>query len=132
MCFVIKRSWFLILVEMASFRVNVVCFWNGSIRSSSSNVKYVGGRRKMFGYNSHMDLSEFKLFISSKIGIDTTRSTINKEFKLFIRCVARAFRDIVRGVTSLCTFDMLRHSRSASPRACPTPIWDGTRHPSPV
>ena len=66
---------------MASFRVTVVCFWNGSIRSSGSNVKYVGGRRKLFACNSNMDLNEFKHLICSKIGIDTTRSTINVSFK---------------------------------------------------
>ena len=27
-------------VEMESFRVTIVCFWNGSIRSSNSNVHY--------------------------------------------------------------------------------------------
>ena len=70
-----------IVVEMASFRVTVVCFWNGSIRSSSSNVKYVGGRRKLFACNSNMDLNEFKHLICSKIGIDTTRSTVNVSFK---------------------------------------------------
>ena len=70
-----------IVVEMASFRVTVVCFWNGSIRSSTSNVKYVGRRRKLFACNSNMDLNEFKHFICSKIGIDTTRSTVNVSFK---------------------------------------------------
>ena len=40
-----------ILVRMASFRVTVVSFWNGSIQSSSSNVKYVVGRRKLFACN---------------------------------------------------------------------------------
>ena len=59
----------------------VVCFWNGSIRSSSRHVKYVGGRRKLFACNSNMDLNEFKHLICSKIGIDTTRSTFNVSFK---------------------------------------------------
>ncbi|XP_057536703.1 uncharacterized protein LOC130814600 [Amaranthus tricolor] len=66
---------------MASFRVIVVCFWNGSIRSSSNNVKYVGGRRKLFACNSNMDLNEFKHLICSKIGFDTTRSIVNVSFK---------------------------------------------------
>ena len=66
---------------MDSFRVTVVCFWNGSIRSTSNNVKYVGGRRKLFACNSYMDLNEFKHFICSRIGIDTTRSTVNLSFK---------------------------------------------------
>ena len=70
-----------VVVEMDSFRVTVVCFWNGSIRSTSNNVKYVGGRRKLFACNSYMDLNEFKHFICFRIGIDTTRSTINLSFK---------------------------------------------------
>ena len=37
-------------VEMALFRVTIVCFWNGLIRSSSSNVKYIGGRRNYINY----------------------------------------------------------------------------------
>ena len=61
--------------------MTVVCFWNGSIRSTSNNVKYVGGKRKLFACNSYMDLNEFKHFICSKIGIDTTRSTVNLCFK---------------------------------------------------
>ena len=67
-------------VEM-TFRVMLVCFWNGLIRESSSNVHYVAGRRKLFVCNSNMDLNEFKLFICSKIGIDSTTSTVNISFK---------------------------------------------------
>ncbi|XP_057538702.1 uncharacterized protein LOC130816111 [Amaranthus tricolor] len=70
-----------IVVEIASFRVTIVCFWNGSIRSSSSNVKYVGGRRKLFACNPNIDLNEFKHLICFKIGINTTRSTVNVSFK---------------------------------------------------
>ena len=47
-------------VEMASFRVTIVCFWNGCIRESSGKVHYVGGRRRLFACNSNMDLNEFK------------------------------------------------------------------------
>ena len=47
-----------IVVEMASFRVIVLSFWNGSIRSSSSNVNYVGGRRKLFACNSNMETNK--------------------------------------------------------------------------
>ena len=66
---------------MASFRVTIVCFWNGSIRESSGKAHYVGGRRRMFACNSNMDLNEFKRFIYSKIGLDSTRSIVNISFK---------------------------------------------------
>src|SRR5688572_17235240 len=66
---------------MASFRVTILCFWNGSIRESSGNVDYVGGRRRLFACNSNMDLNQFKRLISSKIGLDPTRSTVNISFK---------------------------------------------------
>ena len=66
---------------MASFRVTIVCFWNGCIRESSGKVHYVGGRRKLFACNSNMDLNHFKRFICSKIGLDPTRSTVNISFK---------------------------------------------------
>ena len=68
-------------VEMASFRVTIVCFWNGSIRESSGKVHYVGGRRRLFACNSNMDLNEFKRLICSKIRLDSTRSTVNISFK---------------------------------------------------
>ena len=68
-------------VEMASFRVTIACFWNGSIRTSGNKVTYVEGKSKLFSCNSNMDLNEFKLFVFSKIGIDTTRSTVNLSFK---------------------------------------------------
>ena len=54
-------------VEMASFRVTIVCFWNGSIRESNGKVYYVGGRRRLFVCNSNMDLNEFKRFICSML-----------------------------------------------------------------
>ena len=66
---------------MASFRVTIVCFRNGSIRESSNNVHYVEGRRRFFACNSNMDLNEFKCFICSNIGLDSIRSTINISFK---------------------------------------------------
>ena len=68
-------------VEMTSFRLTIVCFWNSSIRESSGNVHYVGGRRRLFACNSNMDLNEFKRLICSKIGLDSTRSTVNISFK---------------------------------------------------
>ena len=68
-------------VEMSSFRVTILCFRNGSIRTRGNNVTYVGGKCKLFACNSNMDLNEFKLLICSKIGIDTTRNTINFCFK---------------------------------------------------
>ncbi|XP_057526212.1 uncharacterized protein LOC130805456 [Amaranthus tricolor] len=66
---------------MASFRVTIVCFWNGCIRENNGKVHYVGGRRKLFACNSNMDLNHFRRFISSKIGLDPTRSTVNISFK---------------------------------------------------
>ena len=66
---------------MASFRVSIVCFWNGCIWESSDKVHYVGGRRKLFACNSNIDLNHFRRFISSKIGLDPTRSTVNISFK---------------------------------------------------
>ena len=71
-------------VEMPSFRVLIVCFWNGSIRTSGNKVTYVGGKHKLFACNSNMDLNEFKLLVCSKIGIDTTRSIVNLSFKYYI------------------------------------------------
>ena len=71
-------------VEIASFRVTIACFWNGSIHTSGNKVTYVGGKRKLFECNSNMDLNEFKLLVCSKIGIDTTRSTINLSFKYYM------------------------------------------------
>ena len=68
-------------VEMKSFCVTIVCFWNGSFRESSGKVHYVGGRHRLFTCNSNMDLNEFKRFICSKIGLDSTRSTLNISFK---------------------------------------------------
>ena len=68
-------------VERASFRETIACFWNVSIRTSGNKVTYVGGKRKLFACNSNMDLNEFKLLVCSKIGIDTTRSTVNLSFK---------------------------------------------------
>ena len=68
-------------VEMASFRVTIACFWNGSIRTSGNKVTYVGGKRKLFACNSIMDLNEFKLLVRSKIGIDTRRSIVKICFK---------------------------------------------------
>ena len=59
-----------ILVEMTSFRVTIVCFWNGSIRTRDNNVTFVGGKRKLFAYKSNIDLNEFKLLVCSKIGIN--------------------------------------------------------------
>ena len=56
-----------IVVEMASFRVTVVCFLNDSIRSSSCNVKYVRGRHKLFACNSNMNLNEFVGTLSTEL-----------------------------------------------------------------
>ena len=47
-----------------------------------------------------------------------------------ICCIASALRYVVRGMESLCTVDMLRHSQSSSPWAHTAPIWDGTGHPT--
>ncbi|CAO2841539.1 unnamed protein product [Amaranthus hypochondriacus] len=69
---------------MASFRVTIVCFWNGSIRESSGNVDYVGGRRKLFACKSNMDLNDFKRLISSRIGLDPTTFTVDISFKYFM------------------------------------------------
>ena len=66
---------------MASFRVTIVCFWNGCIQENSGKVHYVGGRRKLFACNSNMDLNHFRRFISSKIVLDPNRSTVNISFK---------------------------------------------------
>jgi hypothetical protein len=68
-------------VEMASPCVTIVCFWNGSIRESSCSVDYVGGKHKLFACKSNMDLNNFKRYISSRIGLDPTRSTVNISFK---------------------------------------------------
>ena len=68
-------------VEIASFRVTIACFWNGSIHTSGNKVTYVGGKRTLFECNSNMDLNEFKLLVCSKIGISTTRSIVNLSFK---------------------------------------------------
>ena len=66
---------------MASVRVTIACFWNVSIRTSGNKVTYVGGKNKLFACNSNMDLNEYELLVCSKIGIDTTRSTVNLSFK---------------------------------------------------
>ena len=66
---------------MTSFRVTIACFWNGFIRTSGNKVMYVGGsKRKLFACNLNMDFNEFKLLVCSKIGIDTTQSTVNLSF----------------------------------------------------
>ena len=69
---------------MTSFRVTIVCFWNGSIRESSGNVDYVGGRRKLFACKSNMELIDFKRLISSRIGLDPTKFTVDISFKYFM------------------------------------------------
>ncbi|XP_057533383.1 uncharacterized protein LOC130811201 [Amaranthus tricolor] len=65
---------------MESYRVTILCFWNGAIQTSNKNVEYVGGKHKLFVCNSNMNLNELKLHICSKIGIDST-STVNISFK---------------------------------------------------
>ena len=72
---------FVLMKKMASFRVTIVCFWNGCIRENNGKVHYVGGRCKLFACNSNMDLNHFRRFICSKIGLDPTRSTVNISFK---------------------------------------------------
>ena len=68
-------------VEMASFRLTIVSFWNGCIRESSGKVHYVGRRRRLFACNLNMDLNQFKRFIYSKIGLDPSKSSVNISFK---------------------------------------------------
>ena len=71
-------------IDIASFRVTIVCFWNGSIRESSGKVHYVRGRCRLFVCNSNMDLNQFKRFICSKIGLNPIRSTVNISFKYYM------------------------------------------------
>ena len=59
----------------------MVYFWNSSIRESSGKVHYVAGRGRLFACNTNMNLNEFKRFICSMIGLDSTRSTVNISFK---------------------------------------------------
>ena len=47
---------------MTSFRVTIV-FWNGSIRTTDSNVNYIRGRHKLFACKLNMDLNECILLI---------------------------------------------------------------------
>ena len=51
----------------------------------------LGGKRKLFACNSNMDLNEFKLLVCFKIGIDTTRSTVNLCFKYYMSGELLAF-----------------------------------------
>ena len=67
-------------VEIISYRVIILCFGNGSTRTSNSD-KYVLSKHELFVCNLKMDLNELKLHICVRIEIDPTVSTVNISFK---------------------------------------------------